>query len=80
MKLTIDTKHDDKEDILHAIALLERYVATERTYIEKQKAEEAKPSTEMAGMADFANMMNSDSTESSDESSEEEVPKIQAYD
>ncbi len=73
MKLTINTKEDSKEDIMHAIALLERYVATEKAYMDQKKDE---PEPADSALAGFANMMNSEPVV---EEEKEEVPKVEEY-
>ena len=74
VKITVDTNQDSKEDIMHTIALLERYVQAERSYIEQKK--ESEPSGD--ALAGFANMMNS-TPELKEESEEEEIPQVVEY-
>ena len=83
MKITIDTREDSNEDIMHAIALLERYVSAEKAYVESRKKEEKKD-FEPSALAGFASMMGAaesseQKTEVESDEDDDETPKIVEY-
>lgn len=72
MKITIDTKEDSKEEMQHAIDLLQRIVggtATSSSVLSSSSDSSSGSdfNADMGAMSGFANMMNNESTSSNDD-------------
>jgi hypothetical protein len=80
MQITVDTKKDSKEDIMHAIALLEKYVETEKAYFDsmKKKVEVSNPDT-IAGFASMMGVAPKEEKKIEEDDDEEETPQIVEY-
>jgi len=88
MKITIDTKSDSKEEMQHAIDLLQRLIGSSSGKMTNSSNSNTEFNADMGAMAGFANMMGN--TEAAPESpkpqveeekteEESDTPSVQLY-
>lgn len=76
MKITVDTKHDSKEEIQQAILLLTKLIEAEHEYLTKKSSKEdrVEDTTNV-----FANMFGAEPQSEDKKEEDETPPRVEMY-